>query len=391
MNKGTFLVFIVFVCIFLIVTVSFQFFKGKEKDDFSVQDNIIIFDEVSDGNTSFFDVYQLNESFGQTAYGLASADFNDDGLLDFAVSYATSPFTHSTISLFYNLGALTFEQVDLFSFNYTHINDLDAGDFTGDGYIDLVFSFNEYRWFDDVSYNMNGTLVLARNNGANDFSNLSVISQWTSEDYLDLDRNINLQMTSADYNHDGLLDLAVGGNSGTVELLVNQGNGSFYNARVIDDFGWYSWGLTTMDTSDGYTDFIVAAAVNNSTGMHSGFLYHIPSTKSLDCFDSSNISIIGNISSGSGTGSLRFVDIDNDGYKELIMGVGSQLLVYKHEDGWYYLISRYSLPGTKEGYADDLSMGGMTIGDFNNDGNMDFITGGVQGNIRLFLNNDQEH
>ena len=54
MNKGTFLVFIVFVCIFLTVAVSFQFFKGKEEDDFAVQDNIIIFDEVSDGNTSFF-------------------------------------------------------------------------------------------------------------------------------------------------------------------------------------------------------------------------------------------------------------------------------------------------------------------------------------------------
>lgn len=391
MNKGTFLVFIVFVCIFLIVAVSFQFFRGKEEDDFAVQDNILIFDEVSGSNTSFFDVYQLNKSFGQTARGLVSADFNDDGLLDFVVSYATSPFTHSTISLFYNLGALTFEQVDLFSFNYTHINDLDAGDFTGDGYIDLVFSFNEYRWFDDVSYNMNGTLVLARNNGCNDFLNLSVISQWTSEDYLDLERNINLQMTSADYTHDGLLDLTVGGNSGTVELLVNQGNGSFYNAGVIDDFGWYSWGLTTMDTSDDYRDLIVAAAVNNSTGMHSGFLYHIPSTESLDYFDSSNISIIGNISSGSGTGCLRFVDIDNDGYKELIMGIGSQLLVYKQENDWYSLISRYILPGTKEGFADDLSRGGMTVGDFNNNGYDDFITGGVQGNIRLFLNNHQEH
>ena len=31
----------------------------------------------------FFDVYQLNESFGQTACGLASADFNDDGYDDF--------------------------------------------------------------------------------------------------------------------------------------------------------------------------------------------------------------------------------------------------------------------------------------------------------------------
>jgi len=390
MVKIALLVMTVFVCVFLFVAVFHQF-NEEDPDSPVFQGNIVTFEKLSGSNTSFFDVYQLNESLGQTARGLVSADFNKNGLLDFVVSYATSPFTHSTISLFYNLGALTFEQVDLFSFNYTHINDLDAGDFTGDGYIDLVFSFNEYRWFDDVSYNMNGTLVLARNNGCNDFLNLSVISQWTSEDYLDLERNINLQMVSADFNRNGLVDIAVGGNSGTVELLVNQGNGSFYNAGVIDDFGRYSWGLTTMDTGDGYKDLIVAATVNDPTGMLSGFLHHVPNTKSSDCFDSDNVSIIGNISSGSGTGSVRFVDIDDDGYKELVAGVGSQLLVYKQENGWYSPIFRYSLPGTEEGYGDDLSMGGMTVGDFTGDGKQDFITGGVQGDIRLFLNKYQEH
>lgn len=386
MVKGTLLVIAVFVCVFLFVAVFHQF-NEKEPDCSVFQGNIVTFEKVDGVNLSFFDVYQLNESLGQTAHGLVSADFNKNGLLDFAVSYGTSPFTHSTISLFYNLGELTFEQVDLFSFNYTHINDLDAGDFTGDGHIDLVFSFNEYRWFDDVPYNMNGTLVLAKNNGGNDFLNLSVISQWTSEDYFDLERNINLQMVSADFNRNGLVDIAVGGNSGTVELLVNQGNGSFFNAGVIGDFGWYSWGLTTMDTGDGYMDLIVAAAVNESTGMHPGFLYHVPNTKSSDCFDSDTVSIIGNISSGSGTGSLLFVDIDGDGYKELVAGVGSQLLVYKHEGGWYSPIFRYSLPGTDEGYGEDLSMGGMTVGDFTGDGKQDFITGGVQGNIRLFICN----
>ena len=42
------------------------------------------------------------EEMGQSAYGLTSADFNDDGLLDFAASWATSPWTQSTISIFYN-------------------------------------------------------------------------------------------------------------------------------------------------------------------------------------------------------------------------------------------------------------------------------------------------
>ena len=221
MSKEKLLIITVFVCIFLIVAVFFQFFEGEE-DNSVFHGNTITFDKVQGVNCSFFSVYKLDRSLGQTAHGLASADFDDDGLLDFAVSYGASPFTHSTISLFYNLGELTFEQVDLFSFNYSHVDDLDAGDFTGDGAIDFVFSFNEYRWFDDFPYNMNGTLVLAKNNGGNDFLNLSVISQWTSEDYSVPERNINLQMTSADFDHDGDVDIAVGGNSGTVELLLDR-------------------------------------------------------------------------------------------------------------------------------------------------------------------------
>ena len=47
---------------------------------------------------------------------------------------------------------------------------------------------------------------------------------------------------------------------------------------------------------------------------------------------------------------------------------------------------------TSERYAEDLSRGGLDVGDFNNDGLDDFITGGCQGVVRLFINKgDQIH
>jgi len=50
-----------------------------------------------------FDVNDIID-LGQSAWGLSTDDFNDDGFLDFAASWSTSPWTQSTISIFYNDG-----------------------------------------------------------------------------------------------------------------------------------------------------------------------------------------------------------------------------------------------------------------------------------------------
>ena len=65
----------------------------------------------------YFEIYDIAE-FGQCAWGMTSADFDFDGFLDFAVSYSTSPFNYSTISIFYNDGSLGFTQEDVYTFSY---------------------------------------------------------------------------------------------------------------------------------------------------------------------------------------------------------------------------------------------------------------------------------
>lgn len=352
--------------------------------------DMIIFEKVGEINNSSFDLYHIKSSYGQSAYGVSSADFNGDGLLDFVVSYATSPFNYSTVSLFINQGNLTFKQQELFSLNYSYIKDLIAGDFDGDGDIDLVFSFDEYRWFDDLPFNMNGTLVVAWNNGNDDFLNLSLIHQWASEDYMNSNRRINVQITSADYDADGDFDIVVGDNSGKVELLLNQGNGMFERIGLIQDFGWLSWGVASVDMNDDErVDLLVAAASNESEDMLQGFLYYMPNTGLSDCFQPETATVISSVSFGLGTGCLVTTDIEQDGIIDVIAGVDDRIFLFTKSNNTYVSRCLFEFSVTREGFFEDLSKGGMTVGDFNNDGYDDFITGGVQGNIRLFLNKYQ--
>lgn len=384
------IVFIAFILMGVVVLYSWNRQTIDTLDSDST--DIIIFEKVSEINNSSFDVYHIKSSYGQSAYGVSSADFNDDGFLDFVVSYATSPFNYSTVSLFINKGNLTFKQQELFSLNYSYIKDLIAGDFDDDEDIDLVFSFDEYRWFDDLPYNMNGTLVLARNNGNDDFLNLSLIHQWTSEDYMDSNRRINVQITSADYDADGDFDIVVGDNSGKIELLLNQGNGTFERIGLIQDFGRLSWGVASVDMNDDErVDLLVAAVSNESEDMLQGFLYYIPNTGLSDCFQPENATVISSVSFGLGTGCLVTTDIEQDGIIDVIAGVDDRIFLFTKSNNTYVSRCLFEFSVTQEGFFEDLSKGGMTVGDFNNDGYEDFITGGVQGNIRLFLNNDQEH
>ncbi|RLF57533.1 MAG: hypothetical protein DRN27_07605 [Thermoplasmata archaeon] len=233
---------------------------------------------------------------------------------------------------------------------------------------------------------MNGTLVLAMNNGNNDFLNISLINQWGSEDNMDPNLRINIQITSVDYDNDADIDIIVGDNSGKVELLLNHGNGSFYSMGVIDDFGSLSWGIISFDVNaDECMDIIVAAATDDTLNSPLGHLYCIPNTGTSN-FDNIEHSIVGNITSGIGTGYLSSINIDDAADKEIIAGIIEKIYLFDNKNGKYMHTSLYEAPITEARLFKDLSKGGITVGDFNNDGYDDFITGGVHGIIRLFLN-----
>lgn len=374
------------------ITISFFYFNDRGELDNSIEHQLK-FEKDNSINISFFDFYQFNRSFGQASYGLSSADFNDDGLMDFAASYATSPFNYSTISLFYNQGNLTFGQKDIFKSNFSYIQDLEVADFDNDGDIDLIFSFNEHQWVDDLLYNTNGTIILLLNDGKDNFLNLSIVSRRTTDTINNPEIRINPQLSSSDYDKDGDIDLIVGDNSGRIELFLNNGVGVFESNGIIDDFGSVSWGLTSVDVNnDTNIDIVAAASTGNEYSLIPGYLYFIKNIGDKNCFSSSNYSIIGNIPSILGTGCLVTLDITNDGNIEIFMGISDEIYIFKKTNNTYNSDLLYRFPKNSKGNLEDLSRGGLDVGDFNNNGLDDFITGGCQGVIRLFINKgDQIH
>jgi hypothetical protein len=88
-----------------------------------------------------------------------------------------------------------------------------------------------------------------------------------------------------------------------------------------------------------------------------------------------------------GTCGIQVLDYNLDGNLDIILGIMDHIyLCLNNQDSLdlYYL---GDLPSNDEGYGDDVQLGALTSADYNHDGKRDLILGGVQGVVRLCLNN----
>lgn len=329
----------------------------------------------------------------QAAWGLTSADFNSDGNMDFAVAYSTCPFYYSTFSIFYNNGNGNFTKDDVYTFHYDYIMSITSGDFDNDGDIDIIFSYNEYN--QDWVY-IYGFIRILFNDGTNHFPTSAQIAKRGTGIPFDPDGRINLHITSADYDMDGDLDLIAGDNSGNVEFYLNNGTANFTSAGIIYDYGLsgvkgLTWGVTSADfDGDGDIDFLVAAKVRDYFG-HIWFKQNMMvESNHSTVFEPDPGIIIADINSSNciqGTASLTSLDYNDDGNMDFIAGIGSKAYLYMNK-GWIYEpFYICTLPDGSGGYSEVLTFGGMTSADYDNDGYMDVVLGGVQGFVRLLVNN----
>lgn len=280
-------------------------------------------------------------------YGVATADFNNDGLPDLLLLY----YQHANALLLQNQGAETPAQ------SFT-VSNLGGGQYSRGA---TVADFNQDGLIDALIVNSNEANQLLLNDGAGGFSPIRMDRSDTT-----------IAATSADFNVDGVPD-ALMGNTGANEVLMFRGTGGFVSsllehtagsqAAVIADFNLDGL-LDALVSNMGPNEFLL----NDRAG---GFTSFVPERQSyLDNED------------------MVVADFNNDGLIDVLAVTGG---TYSDRVSHLFVNSlnspasrpydwlRTNWRGTAEwsgskivGQAGENSKA-ATAADFNNDGWMDVL------------------
>ncbi len=238
-----------------------------------------------------------------------------------------------------------------------------VGDVDGDNVRDMIV-------LNGSSNGSTGTATVLLNNGGN-FSTFTSIP-------------INSAVTSAalaDFNQDGILDLAVGGtsnfssNPSTVSLFFNNGNGVFSLQTTLSVPG-SSVGVEAGDFNrDGAIDLAVAGTSNSNFGTVALFLND----------GSGNFSLAGNFSIGGNPRDVEIADFNGDGISDVLSvnsnSTGSLLL--GSASGNFQVATNFSLGSNSSGFSSGI----VAVGDVNNDNAPDLVISNLDSNAFSVLLN----
>jgi enediyne biosynthesis protein E4 len=195
-----------------------------------------------------------------------------------------------------------------------------------------------------------------------------------------------LGIAIADYDRDGHSDIFVANDSMAEFLFHNKGNGTFEEVGLdtgvaVDADGrtFAGMGVDFADyDNDGYPDLVVTDLANQKYA-----LYHNEHDGTFNYVSiSSGIGRMTFLHSG---WSLRFLDYDNDGWKDLLIAQGHDLdTIEKSSPNLHYREPIMLLRNAGKGFTDVSSMSGdvfhqawvgrgLAIGDIDNDGRIDAV------------------
>jgi hypothetical protein len=281
---------------------------------------------------------------------MVSGDFNGDGKLDLAVdNYDYSNITNKVTILLGN-GDGTFRAPTTFSTGFDQISSMVAGDFDGDGKLDLALAGGE------------GVIVLL-NNGNGTFQ---APVQYAAGLF-------PVSLVAGDFNGDGRLDLATANyGSNDVAILLNEGHGVFQPARqypVGSASGYLVAGDFNRDgrldlVVDSVSQFNISVLVGNGDGT-----FQRPQS----------------FSDGNSVGAMVAGDFDGDGQLDLAVADTPS-------DGVSILLGNGD--GTfrpRDQFAVGFFLQSLIGRDFNRDGRLDLAVAGYgpngDGEIAVLLGN----
>jgi uncharacterized protein (TIGR03437 family) len=274
---------------------------------------------------------------------VVAADFNGDHKIDIAVA-SMGGFPNDQVVIYLNNGDGTFQPPKSFAVG-TAVFAMIAGDFNGDGKIDLITGQTESKDLSVLLGNGDGTFQKAVSYPAGGAVG---------------------GIVAADFNGDGKLDLAVSNQSpGSLSILLGHGDGTF-GAASTQSLGMALVGITAADfNGDGKPD--LAIADNNNTvwlllGAGDG-TFGTPQSIALTG------TLVG-IASG---------DFNGDKHADLAvanLNAASVYVLLGKGDGTFQPAT--SLAAGRGAFA-------VTLGDFNSDGKLDIA---VANNFEVPLQND---
>ena len=362
-----------------------------------------LFHQNADG--SFTDVTE-KAGLGGVGYsmGVAVGDYDNDGFEDLYVTGL------DRTTFYHNNGDGTFTDVTAKSGTATSGWSTSAGffDYDNDGKLDLFvdryidWGFQENRWCGPPERRFychpllyrGVTSVLYHNNGDGTFTDVSVKSG------IGKFNGRGLGVAFADYDNDGWPDIYVANDSMQAFLYRNNGDGTFTENAVAagvayngDGEAFAGMGADFSDyDNDGLPDVVVTDLAKQRY-----MLFHNLGDGSFESdTDRSGLARASRVSTGWG---VRWLDADNDGWKDLFAAQGhtddemygdSQILTYRQKPlllrGEKGRLSPW--PGDPGAVFASAWVGrGAASGDLDNDGAIDLVASNLGRNAYILHNN----
>jgi len=365
-----------------------------------------LYQQNSDG--TFTDVTQRANLKGVGySMGVAAADYDNDGFVDLFVT------GYKTDRLYRNNGDGTFSDVS------NKLPGVDKGwstsagwfDYDRDGRLDL-FVARYMDWdFENGSLFCGGPTSAQRAychpDNFKGAANL-LFHQRADGTFEDVSKSAgvadpsgkSLGVAFSDFDNDGWTDVFVANDSVRQSLYRNKGDGTFEDVAVIagvayDEDGktFAGMGVDCADyDNDGYMDILVTNLSNEKYALYRN-------NGDLNFTYATNTSGIGQITLLNAGWGVRFVDEDNDGFRDLFVTQGHVLDTVEKSTAYLkYKQSLLLMRNTGKGFVNisatagaaltlPLAARGAAFGDLNNDGQVDAVVA-VLDDVPVILKNN---